>query len=97
MTLKATVKQIYYDGNKPKRIILESTSGKRIDSIIKGDFITEVIDLIKLVNVPILVDPEKPYINTDILVYDEKTGKITVEKPVPPKPEPEEEPIPIKE
>ena len=91
---KATVNQIYNEGTKAKRIILQAESGRRIDTLLGDNPEAEIKALIIKVNeaVPTPPAPALPYEARDTLELDDKTGKITVVKPVPPEPEPEEEP-----
>ena len=91
MILKATVKQIYNEGVKAKRIILQAESGKRIDTLLADGSEAEIKKLIIQVNEPLPTPPapELSYEARDTLELDDKTGKITVVKPVPPEPEEE--------
>ena len=94
MILKATVKHIDYEGVKAKRIILESESGRRIDTLLVNGSEAEIKKLIVKVNEPLppLPAPELPYEARDTLELDDKTGKITVVKPAPPETEAEPDP-----
>jgi len=91
MTIKATVIQIYNEGGKAKRIILKAESGRRIDTLLGDKPEAEIKKLIVQVNEPMPAPPapELSYEARDTLELDDKTGKITVVKPVPPEPEPE--------
>ena len=88
MTIKAVVIQIYNEGGKAKRIILKAASGRRIDTLLADGSEAEIKQFIVKVNeaLPIPATPELPYEASDTLELDEKTGNITVMKPVPPEP-----------
>jgi len=83
--MKAIVKHIEYEGDKPHRITIEAEDGRRVSSIIGPEKLeTEIIMLMKKLSEAIVAqETVKPIYTGDIIELDEGTGTITVSKPPP--------------
>ena len=83
--MKAKVKNIEYEGDKPHRITIEAEDGRRISSIIGPEKLeTEIARLMKNLNESIVTqEAVKPIQTGDTIELNEETQEIIVSRPVP--------------
>ena len=82
--MKAIVKYIEYEGDKPHKITIEAEDGRHISSIIGPEsYEVEIAKLMKKLNESVVgQETIKPIQTGDTIELNEKTGQIIISKPV---------------